>query len=230
MRSITAFLVVSLSLLFINTNPARADDTRRGSYAPQRHIDESTQTIASALKVYRSITTEHKVPSSVLQKATCVAIFPGTVSAAFALGGIHGNGVSLCKNEAGVWSNPVFLSLTGASIGVQAGWKEADIVLYLSGPNAREQVQKGKFGLSGEMGATAGTFDETYRAPETGTTSYVRTKGVFAGALLNGVNISRDDERQRNFYGITDPSAYYEGTIPERAEAHIAQLKNLMPI
>src|SRR5262249_46271215 len=59
------------------------------------------------------------IPPALLQDAQGVAIIPHVVKAGFVFGGRYGRGVILVRNPDGCWSNPLFLSLTGGSVGWQ---------------------------------------------------------------------------------------------------------------
>ena len=70
------------------------------------------------------------IPRSVLEKAEAIAVFPSTLKVGFIFGGHRGRGIiSVHDRDAGRWSPPTFLTLTGGSFGVQIGGEAVDIVL-----------------------------------------------------------------------------------------------------
>lgn len=124
--------IFSLALLATPLASVVAEDTQIDRNS--RAFKEADYTLTKSTDVYREISEgkQGKVPQSVLDKTRCVAIFPDTVTVSAGLGGIHGDGVGFCKSSAGTWENPMFLNLTGGSIGLQAGVKSADMVLYIT--------------------------------------------------------------------------------------------------
>ena len=165
--------------------------------------------------------------TSVLDKTKCIAIFPKTVTVSAGLGGSHGDGVGFCKTSAGTWENPMFLNLIGGSIGIQAGVKSADIVLYITGDKAVDALKRGNFKVGGELSAVAGTFDKTMEAPHAELVAYSRSEGLFVGASLDGVNISRDDSDERAFYGTRE--ANLTARMPTDLEREVNDLRNELP-
>jgi SH3 domain-containing YSC84-like protein 1 len=223
-------LATSLFLLFPLGN-AQADDSPKASYKESSEdVNDKGSNLSRAAESYKAIVgnKQKKVPQSVLKAAKCVAVFPSVTTAAIGLGGTHGDGVAFCKQADNTWSNPVFLDFTGGSLGLQAGVKSADVVIYMTGDKAKQAIEKGNFTISGELSAVAGKFDESFVAPPAGLIAYAKTEGVFAGAALNGVNISVDKDEQSAFYGNKN-SSYFEGTIPQNVEQSVKELKKMLP-
>src|ERR1700722_4784731 len=73
-------------------------------------------------------TPDKGVPLDIAAKAHCIAVIPGYKKGAFLVGGQYGQGVATCRTGAG-WSAPVFIQITGASFGLQAGGQSTDLVL-----------------------------------------------------------------------------------------------------
>src|SRR5690606_18908776 len=66
---------------------------------------------------------EQAIPDKLLDEGRAIIVIPDTIKAGLVLGGRHGRGMMSVKNPDGAWSNPVLISLTGASIGFQADRK-----------------------------------------------------------------------------------------------------------
>src|SRR5688500_13035572 len=64
---------------------------------------------------------DQRVPDSLLGSAEAVAVIPDVVKAGLVVGGRHGKGLLAVRGADGVWSNPIYVSLTGGSVGLQAG-------------------------------------------------------------------------------------------------------------
>jgi lipid-binding SYLF domain-containing protein len=73
-------------------------------------------------------TPDKGIPDDIASKATCVAVIPSFKKGAFVVGGQYGQGVLSCRTAHG-WSAPVFIQMTGASFGLQAGGQATDLVL-----------------------------------------------------------------------------------------------------
>lgn len=219
------FLLTASSLMAETPTPSM-----RGSAEDRKDVAEI---IAQSTDAYRAVLhgKHGAVPKSVLNSATCAAIFPNVVTAALGVGGMHGDGIAFCKNAGGTWGGPLFLDLTGGSLGIQAGVTSADVVLFMNADNAKTALAEGNFRMSGELSAVAGTFDETFRAPQRGVVAYTRTEGVFAGASLNGTSIGRDRDEEKAFYGATlDQARVFNEAPPSRFEQSIDRLRKLLPM
>jgi lipid-binding SYLF domain-containing protein len=194
-----------------------------------RAFKEAEYTLTKSTDVYRDISKGKvgKVPQSVIDKTKCVAIFPDTVTVSAGVGGTHGDGVGFCKTASGQWENPMFLNLIGGSVGLQAGVKSADMILYITGDRAVEALKKGSFKVGGELSAVAGTFDKTLPSPQAEVVAYSRSKGLFMGAALDGVNVSRDDSDERAFYGLREEAL--TAKIPEDLQREVNELRDALP-
>src|SRR5271155_738904 len=90
-----------------------------------------TAVVESATEVVESLTAIPLkcIPPSLIQDAQGIAIIPGVIKAGFVVGARHGRGVVLARMPDGCWSNPLFLTVTGASVGWQIGVQSTDLVL-----------------------------------------------------------------------------------------------------
>lgn len=219
---LTALMALTVPLFSASAEEARIDRSSRAFKEAEENLNEATA-------VYKHISEGKmgKVPQAVIDKTKCIAIFPKTVTVSAGLGGSHGDGIGFCKTSSGTWENPMFLNLIGGSIGVQAGVKSADIVLYITGDKAVDALRRGSFKVGGELSAVAGTFDKTMEAPNAEVVAYQRSEGLFLGASLDGVNISRDDSDERAFYGSRE--ANLTARMPSDLEREVNELRNELP-
>lgn len=219
---LTALFSLTLPIVSATAEEVAIDRSSRAFKEAEHNLNQSTA-------VYKEISEGKmgKVPQSILDKTKCVAIFPKTVTVSAGLGGTHGDGVGFCKSSAGTWENPMFLNLIGGSIGVQAGVKSADIVLYITGDKAVDALKRGSFKVGGELSAVAGTFDKTVEAAQAQVVAYQRSEGLFIGASLDGINISRDDSDERAFYGTRE--ANLTARMPSDLEKEVNELRNSLP-
>jgi lipid-binding SYLF domain-containing protein len=227
MFRLTTATAVCLFGLLVDTPSSQAEDVRVNRKS--RAFKEAELVLAKSTELYQEISQGKlgKVPPSILQRTKCVAIFPDTVTISAGLGGTHGDGVGFCKTADGEWENPMFLNLIGGSVGLQAGVKSADMVLYIVGQRAAEALQKGSFKVGGELSAVAGSFDKTVPSPQAEVIAYSRSQGLFMGASIDGVSITRDDSDERAFYGLRQTTR--TAKIPEELEEKVNRLRNALP-
>ena len=215
-----------VSLLSYST-AASADDVQVNRQS--RAFKEAELVLAKSTELYQEISEGKlgRVPDSTLERAKCVAIFPDTVTISAGLGGTHGDGVGFCKTADGEWENPMFLNLIGGSVGLQAGVKSADMVLYIVGQKAADALKRGSFKVGVELSAVAGAFDKTVPSPQAEVIAYSRSQGLFMGASIDGVSITRDDGDERAFYGLRQTSR--TAKIPDDLEQKVNKLRNALP-
>lgn len=147
------------------------------------------------------------IPSSVLGKAEGIAIFPGTVRGGFILGAERGRGVLSVRDEkTRAWSSPAFLTITGGSVGLQIGVRATDLVLVIQNRRGLENLVKNEFKIGAGAAVTGGPVGRDAQAAtdiqlRAEILSYSRSRGLFAGATLEGSTIRQDEDANGRFYG-----------------------------
>jgi lipid-binding SYLF domain-containing protein len=192
--------VLLLSAIFLFGSTLQAQDKQ------QQKLDASTKVIQEFGKLRESI------PKQLMQKTEGIIIIPGLINAGFVLGGKRGKGIAMVKNENGTWSNPVFLTLTGGSLGFQAGIQSVDLVLVFLNKTSLLEIGKSSFTLGGDISVAAGPVGRTSSAGvdyklESEVYSYSRSKGLFAGFSISGSSLDIDQKANDSFYGETDNAA-----------------------
>ena len=136
-------------------------------------------------------------------EAHAVLIVPRRVRAGLLLGGSGGVGVLVAKNrETGEWGQPVFYNLGGASIGLQIGGDRSELILLVRSESALDAFLSKRFQLGAEASVAAGPVGAgTGEQVDEDVVAFVRSKGLYAGAALEGTLIRPADERNRAFYG-----------------------------
>lgn len=167
--------------------------------------DDIHRTQKSA-QVFREImNAPDSIPQSALDKAQCIAIIPGDTKFAFILGANYGRGLAVCRTATG-WSAPLFLAVEGGSIGYQIGGSSTDLILLFMNDHALHSLLSDRFKMGGDVSVAAGPVG---RDASAGTDlkltaeiiSYSRTKGIFAGASLDGTVVQADKSGDRAMYG-----------------------------
>ena len=98
---------------------------------------DAPKELEAATQVLQNMASSNQVPSSLLKQAKCLAVIPKLTKAGFVVGGKHGNGVVSCRTSSG-WSAPAFISMTGGSVGLQAGAEHQDILLLMNSQGEQE--------------------------------------------------------------------------------------------
>jgi lipid-binding SYLF domain-containing protein len=165
---------------------------------------DNTKVLDAATQTVQSMTTGAKpIPSSLLRDAKCIAVVPKLTKAGFIVGGEHGNGVVSCRTATG-WSAPVFITITGGSVGLQAGGEHQEIVLLMNN-QGKQELTNGHWDLGAEAVAAGPTGDSAGVGQSTGwkapVLSYAHSSGAYAGANLQGSKIDLDQDANHNLYG-----------------------------
>ncbi len=174
-----------------------------------KELREAVEKVGDASRLVDEIMNagDHFIPRDLLHKAEAVVIFPGTLKAAFILGGTGGSGVAV-KRVSGGWSAPAFLHMAGGSFGAQIGGTKTDYLLLIMNDDGMKSLMQGKFEIGGEGSVAAGPVGRTAAAStdvkiNAAILTYSRSKGLFAGISLKGVAITPDNDKNRAVYGRT---------------------------
>jgi lipid-binding SYLF domain-containing protein len=187
-------IAVILTVMFLNSVPLEATSKEAAKVNDAIDVLEEIMAIP-----------EKGIPPALLNNAQGIAIIPGVIKAGFVIGGRHGSGIMVVRDNKGEWSNPSFVTLTGGSIGWQVGAQSADIILVFKSRRGINNMMKGKFTLGGDASIAAGPVG---RQAEAGTdvqlkaeiVSYSRTRGLFAGLSLEGAALQIDYDADSAFY------------------------------
>ena len=149
---------------------------------------------------------KENIPSQLLSLSQGIIIVPKMINAGLMIGGKHGKGVAMIKNKNGQWSDPVFVTITGGSVGAQIGVQATDLILVFKSNKTLTEIGKGSFTLGGDLSVAAGPVGRSSSAQtdyklEAEVYSYSRSKGLFAGITLNGAALSVDAKANNDFYG-----------------------------
>src|ERR1700749_2167088 len=151
------------------------------------------------------------IPHQLLEEYSGIVIIPHMINAGLGIGGKHGKGVAMVKLDNGKWSDPVFVTLTGGSFGLQIGVQSVDLVLVFHHRGVLTKVKNGDFTIGGDISAAAGPVGRSGTAStdyklQAEVYSYSRSRGLFAGITINGSNLGIDKTANANFYGNSSSS------------------------
>lgn len=211
MRPILAALAL---LAMLSTAPAHA------GAAENQRATEAVKVLDQLMLV-----PEQSIPEKMLRDAYAVAVIPGVVKAGLVVGGRHGRGLISVRGADGTWSYPSFISITGGSVGFQAGVQSTDVILVFRTQRGVDNIVHGKFTLGADAAVAAGPLGRSAQAStdeqlKAEIYSYSRSRGLFAGVALDGAVLSIDHRANQRVYGAnTTPRAIFEGRASGAGDA-----------
>ncbi len=185
-------MMIAASLAF-----AGEDTKKPGDEA--RKLDDAT----TVLKEFGAMS--EGAPQSLREKAAGVVVIPGMIKAGLGVGGQHGSGLLSIKNPDGSWTEPVFVKMTGGSIGFQIGASSTDLVLFFMREKNIRDVLNGEFTLGGSATVAAGPVGRSGSADTSAKMdaeiySYSRSRGAFAGVSIDGSKLYVNKSANESFY------------------------------
>jgi len=198
---------------------------------PDKRLREATDTLREIMA-----TPDRAIPRDLLNRAQCIVVVPGMKKAAFVVGGEYGRGFALCRT-ASRWSAPAPVRLAGGSFGVQLGADSTDIVILAMNERGMQRLLSDKFKIGADVSAAAGpvgrdataSTDVLMRAEML---SWSRTRGLFAGAALDGTVVEHDGGETEKLYGR--PMNNHEilagnARSPEAAHVLVREMDEIAP-
>ncbi|MDR0468139.1 MAG: lipid-binding SYLF domain-containing protein [Campylobacteraceae bacterium] len=177
-------IILSLSILF-NFASASEEDILNASNAFQLMLRSSNSNI----------------PKEVLENAKAIAILPDSFRAGFIISGTSGSGIMSVRNN-NRWSNPVFVSVSGGNIGLQAGFEKSDKLFIFLTDESIDKVINGGLKFGADATVAAGPLGISRKNMFTADVyAYAQERGLFAGVSVGGLVLSADDETTMATYG-----------------------------
>ncbi len=188
-------LLLALSLLALLAMPAFAA-------TPNERITQS-------VGVIRDLSSQDDIETmaDLVKSARGVVIIPKYIKAAFGIGGAHGEGLILRRDAAtNKWYGPSFLSISGASIGLQIGVQSTALLLVINNDKGMEHFYGDKFKLGADVDIAAGPVGRSAGAAtdinlKASIYSYSMNEGLFAGFSLSGSLMSTDHDVNASYWG-----------------------------
>ncbi|MGA7922312.1 MAG: lipid-binding SYLF domain-containing protein [Candidatus Acidiferrales bacterium] len=205
----------------------------------QQKEQQRVQNAGTTIKEILSVPDD--IPQQLLDKAECVIVLPSVIKFAFAFGGSYGRGVMTCRTGTefkGPWSPPTMMALEGGSFGFQLGGQATDYVLLVMNPRGADSILSSKVKLGAGASVAAGpkgrdalaATDAALRAEVLG---YSRSRGLFAGAFLDGSTLRPDNEANKRLYErtVSAKEIVLRGMvpIPSAAELLLSELNKWSP-
>jgi lipid-binding SYLF domain-containing protein len=163
--------------------------------------DETAPRLNRAAAVFAKMTeSEHGIRPDRIANADCIAVIPGFKKGAAGVGVGFGRGFISCRKDGG-WSAPAAITLEAASVGVQLGGEEIDVVVLSLDKSRRSKLLAERFAIGSDASAAWGNGKSAHEDPNAQVVFYGQTKGVFAGFGLDGATLKRDQSGDKALYG-----------------------------
>ncbi|HZI93829.1 MAG TPA: lipid-binding SYLF domain-containing protein [Patescibacteria group bacterium] len=227
----TPFIAIPLALLLALPAAAATTALSKGD----------SRTLKDSIVVLNAMTSapDKGIPQELLAKADCILIFPSVTKAAFIVGGKGGHGVASCRQTDGRMGSVAFYTVGGASVGFQIGAQSADVVMLIMNEGGVNHLLSDKFTVGGEATATAGPVGRTVQAATDAQLhaqilSWSRSRGLFAGAALDGSVVKPDKEANEALYGhaITGKEILVDSrlAVPVPARSVVESIRHHMAV
>lgn len=205
------FNVVAVVVLFISCmslSAALAKDEPVKSGGESKAVKSEGTKIANASRAIKEISALPKrlIPPVLFKEATAIVIVPKISKQAFMVMGGSTDGVLLVRDKLGAWSSPVFLKLSGGTLGWQIVGDPMDVILLFRNNRQIDALLKGKITLDTKVTIVPGRVALTMKGAskeelEAEITSYVRSHGAFAeDAVVAGTTLQIDAAANDSFY------------------------------
>src|SRR5262245_7578068 len=151
-----------------------------------------------------------KAVRDLIKKARGVYIAPEVLRGAFIVGASGGSGVLLVRNDRGQWNGPAFYTIGEASFGFQAGGDRSEVVLLIMSDRGVSSMLASSIKLGADASVAAGPVGAGATA-ETANVSadiltFSRSKGLYAGASLEGAVMAKREGLNEAYYKKEDIS------------------------
>ena len=165
-------------------------------------VDRSVETVERMRRIQDLRAFTEMIPS-----ARGVLILPSVTRAGFIGGAEGGNGVLIARDRAGGWGYPAFYTLAAASVGLQAGIQNTEIILVIRNDKALNAIVQHQGTLGADAGVTLGFVGI---GAEAATTTNLGADvvafsnsavGLYIGASLDGAALVRRKDLNEAFYG-----------------------------
>jgi lipid-binding SYLF domain-containing protein len=174
-------------------------------------------------------TSDKSIPQDLLNKSYCIVLVPGLKKGAFGFGGKFGRGFALCRHSSGEgWGPPAAIRIEGGSFGLQIGFSSSDVVLVVMNERGMNKLTASKFTIGLEATAAAGPVGRDASAQTDALAaaeilSWSRSRGLFAGASLDGATLRSEIDENQVMYGQrwTTKQIVTSGAHPPEASAKL---------
>ena len=163
------------------------------------------------------------IPVALLADAQGIVVIPKMVKGGFVVGVRRGHGVMIVRDEKNAWRPPVFVTVTGGSVGWQIGIQATDLILVFKTPKSIQRLLHGKFTIGADASVAAGPVGREAAAAtdaflDAEIYCYSRSRGLFAGISLDGSAIQIDSGANAQYYRLIASAPGQTQNVPPSAQ------------
>ncbi len=170
---------------------------------------------------------------TLLRRAQAVMIFPRLVKGGFIIGGEGGQGVLMVRGSAG-WSDPAFYAMGSASLGLQAGLQQAEVIMLVMTKKGVQSLLRDEFKIGANAGISvvmlgSGVEGAIGGASPPDIVVWSSSTGLYGGLTINGSIIRPQPDDDKAYYGrpVSTRDVLYAKTPSARAAALRRDLTNV---
>lgn len=168
-----------------------------------------------------------------------IVIVPQFIKGAFFIGGSGGSGILLARDEKSqAWSQPAFVILGGASIGLQIGGQASELILLVFTQKGVDSMVSTTLKLGADASVAVGPIGRGIEGSTAANLSadllsFTKTKGLFAGMSVEGATVAARDSWNTAYYNqqtkamdvlvrrnVTNPHSQNLLSVLEKATQH----------
>jgi lipid-binding SYLF domain-containing protein len=149
---------------------------------------------------------EFGTAAQALHHARAVLIVPRLLKGGFFLGGEGGEGVLMVQARGGIWSNPAFFGIGGASFGLQAGGEQSELILLVMTQKGLDGLLSDHFKIGAQGGITVATLGSGVEGALAGPNSpdivvWSSSTGLYGGLTVDGSIVHPNHDDDAAWYG-----------------------------
>ena len=175
------------------------------SPAKPAYVDRLNHAAATLREIMQA--PDQAIPQELMDRSACIVIVPGVKKAGFFVSAKYGKGYVSCRRKAAPgWTAPASVTVEGGGFGFQIGASETDVVMLIMNQRGMQRLFTSQFTLgadasvaAGPVGRSASALTDAFMTAEV--LSWSRTRGVFAGAALQGATLRQDVDDNQELYG-----------------------------
>ena len=152
--------------------------------------------LINSASAYSSVMRTNSQYKYLAQQARAIVIFPSVKKLGFIIGGMYGEGIIIYNNDGA--RSVSGAEISSASIGLQIGYEDNYLVIFVMNDDVIEKMRKSQITLSGDATAVAGNYSADSGALDVlNQDMYVFTNkgGLFAGVSLGGSVLETKSDR-----------------------------------
>lgn len=137
-----------------------------------------------------------------VSRARGVFIVPVLGKGGFIIAGSGGRGLAMARDaQTGAWSQPAFYTVGSASIGLQIGFQQSEVIYLVMSDAGMSALMGTKFQVGADGTVSAGPVGVGAQAATTDMLAFSRGVGFFGGISAEGTVIQPDFKRNDAYYG-----------------------------